>query len=427
MTTSGFPDAPLRPGSPLPPATIANVKHLLDRANVVCRYNVIKKKVEIELPNHRGTLDNRDNVTMTAVIDLATQSGMPHGLIPEYVNAIADRNAYNPVADWIISREWDGVNRFPDFASTITIHADYDSDLRDTLLRKWTRSAAAAAIRPNYKGRGVLTFQGRQGSGKTSWVKSLVNDPILRDSVIKLDHHLDASNKDSITSAISNWIVEIGELDSSFKRDVARLKGFLTADFDRIRRPYDRRESEYPRRTVFIATVNDGSFLVDRTGNTRWWTIAVESLDFRHSIDMQQVFAQAAQEVREGASWVLDASEEAQLETWNARHLTQSVIADQLDDYIDHDCIGADNLPALTASQALELIGIKSPTNAQAKECGAALRNLLGEPKRIQGRMCWRVPIRRADGSDLKTNIVGIRLKESVETGQNGCAPGEIF
>jgi hypothetical protein len=166
---------------------------------------------------------------------------------------------------------------------------------------------------------------------------------------------------------------------------------------------------------------------VDRTGNTRWWTIAVDSLDFRHTIDMQQVFAQAAHEVREGESWVLNAAEEAQLEAWNARHLSQSVIAEQLDDYIDHDRIGAVNLPALTASQALELIGIKSPTNQQAKECGAALRDLLGEPKRIQGRTCWRVPIRQANASDLKTSVAGVRLKESVPTDGHGCAPGEIF
>ena len=72
----------------------------------------------------------------------------------------------------------------------------------------------------------------------------------------------------------------------------------LTTDFDRVRRPYDRRESEYPRRTVFIATVNGMNFLSDPTGNTRWWTIAVDDLNFRHDIDMQQLFAQLAVEVR---------------------------------------------------------------------------------------------------------------------------------
>ena len=141
----------------------------------------------------------------------------------------------------------------------------------------------AAALKPRgFRGRGVLTFQGPQGIGKTSWVASLVPDPVLRDMVIKLDHHLDPNNKDSILGAISHWIVEIGELDSSFKKDVARLKGVLTSDSDKVRRPYARTESEYPRRTVFFATVNDNNFLVDSTGNTRWWTIPLASIKYQH-------------------------------------------------------------------------------------------------------------------------------------------------
>lgn len=178
-------------------------------------------------------------------------------------NAIADGHAYNPVADWINSKPWDGVDRLPEIEATVHQQDHYPPILKTMLLRKWMRSAAAAAIRPGYKGRGVLTFQGPQGIGKTSWVKALVPEPKLRDSVVKLDHHLDGSNKDSILGAVSNWVVEIGELDSSLKKDVARLKGLITADSDRVRRPYDRRESEYPRRTLFIATVNDTSFLVE--------------------------------------------------------------------------------------------------------------------------------------------------------------------
>ena len=42
----------------------------------------------------------------------------------------------------------------------------------------------------------------------------------LRNDCILLDHHLDGSNKDLIINAVMHWIVEIGELDFSFK-DVA--------------------------------------------------------------------------------------------------------------------------------------------------------------------------------------------------------------
>ena len=45
----------------------------------------------------------------------------------------------------------------------------------------------------------------------------------------------------------------------------------------------------------------------------------------------------------------------------------------------------------MTAMQFLTDIGVRYPTNAQCKECGAAFRELLGQPKRVQGRDQWRI------------------------------------
>ena len=213
---------------------------------------------------------------------------------------------------------------------------------------------------------------------------------------------MDGGNKDSILGAITNWVVEIGELESSFRKDIDRLKGFLTTDFDRVRRPYDRRESEYPRRTVFVATVNGMNFLSDPTGNTRWWTIAVADLNFRHDIDMQQLFAQLAVEVDRSAQWWLTRDEEERLEAWNRRHRTVSAIAEKLADFVVVDPAVGSKAVALTATEMLEVMGYERPTNPQAKECAAALRDLLGESKRINGINKWRVPLKEPDADSLK-------------------------
>lgn len=389
-----FPDkAP--PGHTKLPATIDNVAHLLALQGITVRYNIIKKKDEISIPAHKGTSDNLDNVTLTRIVSAASKHGLPTGLVPGFVQAIADQNAYNPVADWIRSYKWDGTDRLSDLYATVIAKPDYPEALKQLLIRKWLLSAVAAALVPaGFKCRGVLTLQGPQGVGKTSWVKSLVTDIKLRDEVVKLDHHLDAGNKDTILGAIAHWIVEIGELESSFKKDIARLKGFLTTDADRVRRPYDRRESEYPRRTVFMATVNDPNFLTDTTGNTRWWVIPVEALNFRHEIDMQQVFAQLAADLDSGAEWWLATEEEAMLEALNKRHQTVSAIAEKLAEYIDPDGTEGPRVASLTATEMLEMMGYERPSNAQARECGAALRALFGDPKKSAGIYRWKVPLR---------------------------------
>lgn len=398
LDPASFPDSPRgRPGEM--PATIPNVRHLLTSYGITVRYNVIKKKLLITLPGHGGTSDNADNTAMTQIISLAILNGMAFGQIPDYVEFLADRHPYNPVAEWILSKPWDGKDRLPAIFDTLTERAGFPAQLKRILVYKWLLSAVAAALKATgFKGRGVLTFQGPQGIGKTSWVISLVPDPILREMVVKVDHHLDAGNKDSILGAIIHWLVEIGELDSSFRKDIARLKGVLTSDSDKVRRPYARTESEYPRRTVFFATVNEENFLVDPTGNSRWWTLPLTAINYQHGIDMQQVFAQLAVDFEQGAQWWLTKDEEALLDSCNSEHRSISVIRERLMAMLDLSRKGQPGTGYMTSMEVLRKLGFESPKNSDAKEVTAVLREVLGPSKKINGSQKWRVPVRRDYG-----------------------------
>lgn len=382
-------------GNGAPPTTIENLWFLIVLARIVVRYNVIKKKTEILIPEVEGSTDNYDNNAVTHVCSMAAEHGMATGQIPAILETIADRNPYNPVLNWIDSAQWDGVDRLPEICATLVAVEDYPPELKVVLIVKWLLSAVAAARKPHgFHSRGVLTLQGKQGLGKTAWGRSLISDGRIRDLVLKLDHHLDGNNKDSILGAITHWIVEIGELDSSFKRDIARLKGFLTNDKDKIRRPYARVEAEYGRRTVFFATVNQADFLVDSTGNSRWWTIPVVEIDYKHNVDMQQVFAQLSVRFEAGDNWWLTPEEEALLEKWNARHRSYNMIADVLSLVIDWDLADPACFEKLTITELLGRAGLDKPTNPQFKECAAYLREHKVEPKRIRGYERWPVPIR---------------------------------
>ena len=394
LEVMSFPHPPKGHGQTVP-ATIPNLAYLLAQYGVTVRYNVIKKKTEILLPDLSFTSDNVDNVVMTHLVSLAATNNMATGLVPAYVEALGDRNPYSPVAEWIKGQSWDGRDRLDAILATITPQEGFPLELKRTLIYRWLLSCVAAVLMPRgFKARGVLTLQGPQGCGKTSWVMSLVPDAVLRESVIKVDHHLDGNNKDSILTAVSHWIVEIGELDSSFKKDIARLKGFLTSDQDKLRRPYARGDSEYARRTVFAATVNEHNFLVDMTGNSRWWTIPVTEINFKHGIEMQQVFAQLALDLEQGEQWWLTAEEEKTLELHNKDPRTVSALQERILNVVDLAKAKDSNLPAMTPTEVLRIIGIDRPTNAQCKECGGILRELFGDSKRINGRDKWRIPQR---------------------------------
>ena len=395
IPVQSFPNQP-RSGSYNIPTTIPNVKQMLTLYSILVRYNVISKKIIIIIPGLTGTVDNADNVAMSYIISLAILNGMSTGQIPEFVSAIADRNQINPVADWIHSKPWDGIDRLQSIYDTLVAREDYPEALKQVLIYRWLISAVAAVFMSRgFHARGVLTIQGRQSMGKTAWINALIIDPILREQVLKLDHHLDPSNKDSLLTAISHWLVEIGELDSSFKKDIARLKGFLTSNSDKVRKPYGRTNSEYPRKTVFYATVNETNFLVDPTGNTRWWTIPVTSINYTHDIDTQQLFAQVAIDFNAGEPWWLSSAEEKCLEKFNDSHRNISAIHEGVLEILDMDHSKDTNLPSLSASDVLKRLGIHTPSNSQSKEINKVLRELLGDSKRIQGVNKWRVPLRQ--------------------------------
>jgi putative DNA primase/helicase len=215
---------------------------------------------------------------------------------------------------------------------------------------------------------------------------------ILRDKSILTGHHLDPGNKDSLTTAIKHLIVEVGELDSSLKRDVARFKGFLTQNRDSVRRPYARTNAEYQRRTVFCATVNDDQFLVDQTGNSRFWTIPVESINYAHSIDMQQLFSQLYVELQQGAEWWLTPDEDRQLETLNQSHRAVNAIEERVLLAMNPD-LQENQWRYKKPIEVLMAIGIHNPSNRQCKDCADVLRREYGPKRKYQGNYMYRIPL----------------------------------
>ena len=196
-----------------------------------------------------------------------------------------------------------------------------------------------------------------------------------------------------MTTAIKHWLVEMGELDSSFRKDIARLKGYLTSDKDKVRRPYARTNSEYQRRTVFCASVNEETYLVDPTGNSRFWTLPVIEINYQHSIDMQQVFAQLAVDWKQGAEWWLTPEEESELEVQNDAHRAVSALEELILQALDFD-MSTELWQHKSAIEVLRFIGIDYPTNTQCRECGRVLRDRFRSPKKIQGYTKWEVPLK---------------------------------
>jgi hypothetical protein len=379
----------------VPLGTIENTRVLLANMQTTVRYNVISKQLEILIPGRSYTADNQANSTLARVLSEASRAGISTKHILQYVWEIADTNPFNPVATWIDSKPWDGTSRIETFFETI--HSSDPKEYKNLVLRKWMTQCIAAAFSPNgIAAQLVLVFQGAQGIGKTRWISSLIPDELR--NFILTGFVLETKNKDSLLLATSHWLVEMGEMNSSFARsDHASLKAWITQPFDKIRRPYALTESVYPRRMSLYASINDSEFLIDPTGSRRFIPLAVKKLDFDHGIDLQQLWAEVLFEYRQGASYYLTREEMNLVETCNERFAVADPIEERIAGGYDWSAPEAQWEEA-TATNVLIRLGISNPTKSQTMAASNAIRRLNGDQfRRTKSARLLRIPRQNID------------------------------
>jgi len=363
--------------------TIKNLQSLLTYYEVKLRYNALAREIDFMLPNKALYDATRANDARAEIKSVANLNQLPYE--ESFVDNISRADCYNPAADWILSRPWDGTSRILDLYDTITVQDDYDSMLRDTLIHRWMLSAVAAAFNEvgnhpkKFWSKGVLVLQGDQDLGKTSWLRKLTGQ--YHDSLFGDGLSLDFNQKDSVSQAVTKWIVELGEIDSTVRaRDISALKAFITREYDEIRKPYAKEPDRYNRQTVFAGTVNPKEFLADKTGNVRFWTIRCKSINYRHSIDMQQVWAEIYDEYKKAmhddfVPWQLDTREAEMLAAANEEHETPDAVFEKIAVHYDweHD---RNFWTEKSTSEVLDEIGYERPAPIDIRSAGAAIRKL---------------------------------------------------
>ena len=373
---------------------IANLAEICARLGVTIRYNVIKKEEEILIPGEGFSIDNQANASFAWLMSECSLFDFATDKLGDFLTYLSDKNLYNPVAEWIDSRQWDGVPRLQALFDTVT--SSGCQTLKETLMKRWMVSACAAAY--NHTGvsaHGVLTFQGDQYLGKTKWFKQLIPAELglLKDGML-----LRPDDKDSVKQVCSFWLVELGELDATFRKsDIAALKSFITNDSDVLRRAYARKESHFARRTVFFASVNPREFLHDPTGNRRFWTVPVTKLDHSHSLDMQQVWAEVATLYRAGESIYLTPSEMDELNCQNGEFTVIDPVEEMILSRLAWESDQATWRWA-TTTDVLKEVGMDRPTKADLARASTVIRaNNGGQSKRSNGKnlvFCPPMPMR---------------------------------
>jgi len=362
-----------------------NVQGVLSTHAIEVRYNVIKKRMEIEVPNMKFIADMKEEASLIEIEDRCINMGIPHAKVRDYLKILA--REYNPVKEWIESVPWDGQSRMQPFLNSLTTHDSVQ--LKEMLMRKWLISCVAAAYEENgVELEGILVLQGAQGLGKTLWFKRLCD---YEKGWLLEGATLNPSDKDSVKRAVSHWIVELGEIESTFKKsDIDQLKAFVTAKTDELRLPYDRAFTTYQRRTAFYASVNAREFLTDTSGNRRFWVLAVKDIDVNHGVDMQQLWAEIKETmyIKGQKNWFLSPDERELLQESNELYRTQSSVEDLILEHVDFDS----KFPKpVQMTKLLRDLGIKAPRMPDFKEASRVLHERGIEARRTNGKKVYDI------------------------------------
>jgi len=354
-----------------PVASYQNFSTLLNSYDITVKYNETSKKCEVFVPKQNYSLSNEDNASLGDILSVCELNAIKVNHVKSYIWKMGDLNRYNPIRELINSKPWDGRSRIQNLCDTIQVKSSYPKSLKELLVRRWCVSAIAAVSDDNFHSKGVLILQGEQSIGKSTWLEKLVPSEIKK--YFLSGATLDPANKDSVKTVISNWIVELGELESTFGKDMARLKAFITNSKDVIRVPYAPLDSYFSRSSVFAGSVNSEQFLIDHTGNTRFWSLPVVSLNTNHNIDMQQLWAEVAVLYEKGEKWWLTSEEEKLLELNNKEFLSISPFEELLQEKYNF------SQPAtqpITATELLINLGYLNPGKKQRNEMGQVLKKL---------------------------------------------------
>ena len=222
---------------------------------------------------------------------------------PEKMRAAVYRlclnHAFNPVRDYLDRLKWDGVPRLDTWLSTYLGAAD--GKLNRAIGRKVLIAGVRRVREPGTKFDQIMVWEGAQGSGKSSAIRILAGDFFSDAEIIGL------GGREVMELCTGVWFYEISELEGLGKRDVAHVKAFVTRMHDRARPAFGHALEERGRTCIFIGTTNGSDYLIDETGNRRFWPVVTGKIDLVGlARDRDQLFAEAAAVEATGEGLVID-------------------------------------------------------------------------------------------------------------------------
>ena len=202
-----------------------------------------------------------------------------------------------------------------------------DKDFFYYCFKKWFVGVVACMYDESAINHQVLVLSGKQGVGKTTWMRNLV--PTALGANYSNTGTIDPNHKDSQIKVAEMMLIILDELDNLNKSSLNSLKQLITIDSVSLRRAYGYFTQTLPRRASFCGTINDPEFLSDPTGNRRFLCFEALHIDYS-KFDMDSAYAQAFDEYKKGFKYWFEGEDIDRVNESNKRYEKKMIEEEKL-------------------------------------------------------------------------------------------------
>jgi predicted P-loop ATPase len=273
-------------------------------------YNQMKQLMDVNEPlpweQVKGGWNDSDHSNLKMYLDRHYSIWSPAKVKDALITAASER-MFHPIKDYLEGLPvWDGTKRVDKLL--IDYLGAEDNNYTKAVMRKTMVAAVARIYEPGTKFDYILVLNGPQGIGKSTFFAKL-GGQWFSDSLTVSDMR----DKAGAEKLQGYWILELGELAGLRKMDVETVKSFITRTDDKFRQSYGINVENHPRQCIVVGSTNNISgFLRDITGNRRFWPVRVNrgKKSVWEMEDVDQIWAEALQQYRDGETLILSAEEE---------------------------------------------------------------------------------------------------------------------